>query len=52
VAYTSVAVQGWPDAGNKSRYTEFYSEHWRDRGISYYKSVFGAGAKAKTVTSL
>jgi len=52
VAYTSVAVQGLSGAGNKSRYTEFYSGHWSDRGVSYYKSVMGAGAKAKTVTSL
>ena len=25
--------------------------HWRDRGISHYKSVMGAGAKAKSVTN-
>jgi hypothetical protein len=27
-------------------------EHWSDRGIKSYKSVLGAGAKAKTMTSL
>jgi hypothetical protein len=25
--------------------------HWRGRGISHYKSVLGAGAKAKSVTN-
>ena len=28
-----------------------YCGHWRDRGISYYKSVKGAGVRAKTVTN-
>ena len=31
---------------------KFCWEHWRDRGISSYKFVLGAEAKAKTVTSL
>jgi hypothetical protein len=30
---------------------KFNDGHWRDRGISFYKSVLGAGAKAKTMTS-
>jgi hypothetical protein len=30
---TSVAVQGLWRAGHKSRYTEFYKEQWRGRGI-------------------
>jgi hypothetical protein len=41
--------EGKPD---KSRYTKFYCGQWCDRGISYYKSVKGAGTKAKTVTNL
>jgi len=44
---TSVEVQGRSGAENKSRYTKFYCGHWRGRGISYYKSVKGAGAKQK-----
>ena len=36
---------------NKSRYMKFYYGQWRGRGISYYKSVKGAGAKAKTMTN-
>ena len=52
VAYRSVAVQGWSGAGYKSRYTKVYCGHWRGRGISYYKTVKGVGAEAKTVTSL
>jgi len=52
VAYTSVAVQGWSEAGSKSRCTMFYCGYWSGRGISYYKAVKGVGAEAKTVTSL
>jgi len=33
VSYTSVAVQGWSGAGNKSRYTKSYCGYWRGRGI-------------------
>ena len=51
VSYASVAVQGRSEAGNESSYTKFYYGYWRDRGTSYYKSVMGAGAKAKTMTS-
>jgi hypothetical protein len=48
----AIAVQGWLEAGNKSRYIIFICGHWRGRGISYYKAVKRAGVKAKTVTSL
>jgi len=51
VSYTSVAVQCRLGAGNKSRYTELDCGHWRDRGTIYYKSVKGAGVKAKTMTN-
>ena len=51
VAYTSVVVQGRSGARNKSRYKKFYCWHWRGRGTSYYKSVMGVGAKAKTMTN-
>ena len=31
---------------------KFCCEHWRGRGINSYKSVWAAGTKAKTMTSL
>jgi len=52
VSYTSVAVQGRFGAGKKSWYTKLYCGLWRDRGKNYYEFVLGAGAKAKTMTSL
>jgi hypothetical protein len=32
--------------------SKFGYEHWRGRGINCYKSILGAEAKAKTMTSL
>jgi len=34
--YTSVALQGWSGAGNKSRYTKLYCMQVSGRGISWY----------------
>lgn len=38
-------------AGYKSRYTKFYRKQWRGRGTSITNLSWGAGAKAKIVTT-